>query len=175
VLVRTRQVVTEKKSNFSDRLKETRLTLRLTQEDMGKRLDVSGNYIYLLESGNKTPSDKIIARLAELEREAADRSGTVREPSEVYSVSQHHSILTESALAAACVAHFTEFLNKSGDVAARLEWTLNELRRIFPLNKWEISSPAAPDKKSLAASGASRGRAETPTHERKSPVDAPTE
>ena len=42
-----------------NRLYEIRLLLGLTQAELGKRLGVSKNYIYLIESGRKPLSQKI--------------------------------------------------------------------------------------------------------------------
>lgn len=43
-----------------------RESLGLTQEQLGNRLDVSGNYVWMLESGQKPISDKIARKLKDL-------------------------------------------------------------------------------------------------------------
>jgi transcriptional regulator with XRE-family HTH domain len=43
-----------------NRIYEIRLTLGLTQAELGKRLGVTKNYIYLIESGRKPLSQKIL-------------------------------------------------------------------------------------------------------------------
>lgn len=56
-------VTEEFKTPFHQLLRVTRKQLGLTQEEMGKRLGVSGNWISLLESGNEEkarPSDQLI-------------------------------------------------------------------------------------------------------------------
>ena len=106
---------------------------------MGSLLEISGNYVYLLEVGKKNPSHKIIARLEKLETGADEKSiptgsESLKEQGGGYDVSHH--ITTRSKLAAACVAHFDQYLNRTGDAAQRLEWTLEKLREVFPVNKW---------------------------------------
>ena len=43
-----------------------RKSLGLTQEELGNRLDVSGNYVWMLESGEKPISEKIARKLKDL-------------------------------------------------------------------------------------------------------------
>lgn len=43
-----------------------RISLGLTQEELGERLDVSGNYVWMLESGKKPIGEKISRKLSEL-------------------------------------------------------------------------------------------------------------
>jgi transcriptional regulator with XRE-family HTH domain len=43
-----------------------RNSLGLTQEELGARLDVSGNYVWMLESGKKPIGEKIARRLNDL-------------------------------------------------------------------------------------------------------------
>lgn len=45
-------------------LKAFRKRVKLSQERLGIRLGVSGNYIYLLEHGRRNPSIKMLVRLA---------------------------------------------------------------------------------------------------------------
>ena len=56
---------------FSERLKNLRLSLRLSQSDMGERLAVSKNYIWQLEAGTKDPGPRIV-REVELMEKAPD-------------------------------------------------------------------------------------------------------
>ena len=64
---------TVKKTSFGEKLKNVRLDLRLTQDEMAERLQVSGNYIYLLESGHNTPGPKMLRKFEEVERELEDK------------------------------------------------------------------------------------------------------
>jgi len=59
----------DEKTKFGERLKAARYDLRFTQDEMAQRLNVSGNYIYLLESAHNSPGPKFIRKLEEVERE----------------------------------------------------------------------------------------------------------
>lgn len=45
---------------MNERLKQIRLEEGVSQEKFADRLGVSGNYIYLMESGKKDPSDRLL-------------------------------------------------------------------------------------------------------------------
>jgi transcriptional regulator with XRE-family HTH domain len=62
------------KSDYAERLKNARRDLRLTQNALGERWDVDGNYIYMLESGIKSFPEKWKERVEELEGELARRT-----------------------------------------------------------------------------------------------------
>lgn len=62
------------KSDYAKRLKNARRDLRLTQEELGKRWEISGNYIYMLESETKPFPEKLAPKVEELEREFLLRS-----------------------------------------------------------------------------------------------------
>src|SRR5690242_4896694 len=64
----------EKIEGFGERLRDVRFKLRFTQDEMANLLDVSGNYIYLLESGTNRPGPKMVRRLEELEKEVEAKS-----------------------------------------------------------------------------------------------------
>lgn len=46
-----------------DKFRRIREAKRLTQAEFGKLLDVAGNYIGMIERGDKNPSDKLITAL----------------------------------------------------------------------------------------------------------------
>jgi DNA-binding transcriptional regulator YiaG len=50
-------------------IKALREELQLTQADFGKRLGVSGNYIWMLEAGKKKPSETLRLLFACVERD----------------------------------------------------------------------------------------------------------
>jgi transcriptional regulator with XRE-family HTH domain len=60
-----------------------RKSKNLTQAELGKLLGISGNYVYLIESGNKKPGSKILEKLDALELEYA---GCINETPAAYSV-----------------------------------------------------------------------------------------
>jgi len=49
-----------KKLDISQRVRNFRTRLKLSQAELGERLGVSGNYIYLIESGNKPPGPSLV-------------------------------------------------------------------------------------------------------------------
>jgi transcriptional regulator with XRE-family HTH domain len=63
----------KKSEKISDRMVLLRKAHGLTQAEWGKLLGISGNYVYLIESGKKQPSSKILEKLDSLETEPADR------------------------------------------------------------------------------------------------------
>ncbi len=48
---------------MNDRIKAIRAALKLTQAEFGKRLCLSQNYIWMIERGDRTPSDRTLADL----------------------------------------------------------------------------------------------------------------
>ena len=62
---------------FSERLKNLRHSLRLSQADMGARLAVSKNYIWQLEAGTKEPGPRLVREVELMEKspELAQSSG----------------------------------------------------------------------------------------------------
>jgi transcriptional regulator with XRE-family HTH domain len=54
--------------NFPTRLKKVREALGMSQESLGERLGVAGNYVYMLEKGERNPSRKLESKFRELEQ-----------------------------------------------------------------------------------------------------------
>ena len=48
---------------MNDRIKAIRAALKLTQAGFGKRLGLSQNYIWMIERGDRTPSDRTLMDL----------------------------------------------------------------------------------------------------------------
>lgn len=48
---------------LNDRIKAIRAALKLTQAEFGKRLGLSQNYIWMIERGDRTPSDRTLMDL----------------------------------------------------------------------------------------------------------------
>lgn len=48
---------------MNDRVKAIRAALKLTQAEFGKRLGLSQNYIWMIERGDRTPSDRTLMDL----------------------------------------------------------------------------------------------------------------
>lgn len=55
-----------KERSFGQIIRERRRSLDLTQEEVARRIRTSSPYIGHLESGKRHPSDKVVARLAEV-------------------------------------------------------------------------------------------------------------
>lgn len=51
---------------FQNRLKELRKEKRLSQEDLGEVLNISGRTISYFEAGERTPSPEILTKLADI-------------------------------------------------------------------------------------------------------------
>ena len=51
---------------FQERLKELRKLKKLSQDDLGKAINVSGRTISYFESGERTPSPEILSNLADI-------------------------------------------------------------------------------------------------------------
>lgn len=56
-----------KKLDISDRFRNFRNRLHLSQEEMGEHLCVTGNYIYLIESGKKSPGPSLVKLFESME------------------------------------------------------------------------------------------------------------
>lgn len=121
----------ENKSNFSERLREIRRVRRWTQEELAKRLNVSANYVWMMEKQGREPGGKVAIELEKLEREldVVDAFQESR-PS--------HTVLADTgAKRAQCLEYFRTFVvERCGEDIERLHWTMNELRERFPLSKW---------------------------------------
>ncbi len=56
-----------------NKIRALRLTLKLSQKAFGDRLGITQNYVYLLESGQKTPSG-ILERLLDCVKKRQDEN-----------------------------------------------------------------------------------------------------
>lgn len=108
----------------------------MTRDQIAELLEISGNYVYLIETGKKIASEKVVSKLEKLERGELENL-ELHEGPQHYNAEKLHRISTHSQLASACVEHFIAFLNQQGDSAGRLERTLEKLRKEFP-----VESPA---------------------------------
>lgn len=81
----------KKSSHLGSRLKEVRLSLGLTQAELGKRLDYDANYIYMLEAGKKAFPKKLAPILFGLEEEVRKKFDSLpnTNPQEVRLVPEH--------------------------------------------------------------------------------------
>jgi transcriptional regulator with XRE-family HTH domain len=71
------------KSVLASNIKAHRKSLGLTQESLAEKVDTAPTYIAMIESGRRTPSFKMIERIAEaLRSEAPELFSTKNYPSE---------------------------------------------------------------------------------------------
>jgi transcriptional regulator with XRE-family HTH domain len=84
--------MTHLKSVLASNIKSRRKSLGLTQEKLAEKVNTATTYIAMIESGKRTPSFKMIERIAEMLRvDAPELFSTKNYPSE--SVSQIHEKL----------------------------------------------------------------------------------
>lgn len=70
-------------SNFPERLKTLRFQLRLTQDQMGEKLNYTGDYVYMVESGKKPPTTKLLKKVEALESTVQHRVAYAMQPEQV--------------------------------------------------------------------------------------------
>lgn len=59
-------IVTFLKGIFMERIKELRTELKLSQDDFASRLNLSRNFVWMLEKGEREPSDRTINDICRL-------------------------------------------------------------------------------------------------------------
>ena len=57
---------------IGDRIKEARKFRKQTQKDLAEKIDVSANYIYLIESGRESPGKKTVADICRVLKACPD-------------------------------------------------------------------------------------------------------
>lgn len=139
----------EKKLDWRERLRNVRLDLQLTQDDLAEKWGYSsGNYIYILESGanNKPFPGKLMAKVEDLERIATLKNTSPGDGDSRLRIEDYiGSYKVTGLVRKQCLEHLGAFLENCEDDESRLHWTLIELRSHFPLDKWK-NHPARPRK-----------------------------
>lgn len=146
---------------WNERLRTVRSRLELDQEQMGRRLGVSREWVSKIERGHEQPSaliEQAIVKLEEEELHKRERAenrlkkgalpARVEESGSAYSggVANRLPLKREPSSRADCEAYVAELFaeaERSGDPNA---WPviLHRLRREFPLHEWR--PPDAPSK-----------------------------
>lgn len=91
---------------MNSRIKEVRQRLRMTQSVFASRLNLSRNYVALIESGDRSPSDRTIADIC---REFGVREAWLRTgEGEMFAAAQDESPLRAAILAAIAEAPVSE-------------------------------------------------------------------
>lgn len=112
----------QKNSDLSKRVRNFRIRAKLSQDELGERLGVSGNYISMIELGKKEPGSGLQILFESLERSPlyADAPGTgeLREAAAAYRAGGAPAVVPVNPLFAMLS---TETLEKNfGEVAEKL-------------------------------------------------------
>jgi transcriptional regulator with XRE-family HTH domain len=132
-------------------LMAARKRLGFSQVQMAEKLNLDSSYLSLLENGRREVDEFYVQRAEELAREF-ERVNQFKVSSDAVRASSGDAAPTRES----CVQYLERFLNACTD-AAKLGWTLVELREHFPLDKWERLN-SVPD--AVAAQAAKRAVAE---------------
>src|SRR4051794_17126188 len=111
-------------------LMTARKRLRLSQVQMGQRLNLDPTYLSQLENGKREVDAFYVQRAEEMAREFERENKFQGTSDEVRDAITQAGPSRES-----CLEYFREFLETCTD-AARLGWTAVELKQHFPLDKW---------------------------------------
>jgi transcriptional regulator with XRE-family HTH domain len=128
-----------------------RKRLGFSQAQMAKKLNLDSSYLSQLENGRREVGKFYVERAEELAREFENANQFERSV-EATAVSSDYAAPTRES----CLQYLDRFLDACTD-AAKLGWTLVELREHFPLGKWERLN-SVPD--AVAAQAAKRAVAE---------------
>lgn len=111
-------------------LREMRLRLDWTQQQMADALGLDPSYLSQLENGRRKLDDWYLKKAGEFEKtKATDIFGRVTPES-----------FSLQSTAESCVAYLKQFLSNCKE-PAKIVWTYVELQEHFPLDKW--SNPDA--------------------------------
>jgi transcriptional regulator with XRE-family HTH domain len=128
-----------------------RKRLGLNQAQMAEKLNLDPSYLSQLENGRQKVGDFYVERAEELAREF-ENANQFRNSAEARAAASDYAAPTRES----CLQYLERFLDACTD-AAKLGWTLVELREHFPLDKWERLN-SVPD--AVAAQAAKRAVAE---------------
>lgn len=146
----------EKKNKVSERFREVRRTMGLTQQQMADRLFLTRNYIAKIESGFQEPAARVIRDLEALRVDAGNTSSTTRGKLADYrnSGSSDASLpaMVEERSASMldprfqpraeptpemCIAHLQSFLASAVQQPGGVGYTWHQLQKHFPLDEFE--------------------------------------
>jgi transcriptional regulator with XRE-family HTH domain len=128
-----------------------RKRLGFSQVQMAEKLNLDSSYLSQLENGRREVGKFYVERAEELMREF-ERVNQFRAATGAARESSGYASPTRES----CLEYLEQFLEACTD-AAKLGWTLVELREHFPLDKWERLN-SVPD--AVAAQAAKRAVAE---------------
>ena len=128
-----------------------RKRLGFSQVQMAEKLNLDSTYLSQLENGRREVDEFYVRRAEELARESERIHQFAVPPDRLNETLGYTGPTRES-----CLQYLGHFLDACTD-AAKLGWTLVELREHFPLDKWERLN-SVPD--AVAAQAAKRAVAE---------------
>ena len=128
-----------------------RKRLGLSQVQMAQKLNLDSTYLSQLENGRREVDEFYVQRAQELAREFENANKFKAAAGEI-----RESIGQAAPSRESCLEYLRQFLETCTD-AAKLGWTVVELKQHFPLDKWERLNPV-PD--AVAAQAATRAVAE---------------
>jgi transcriptional regulator with XRE-family HTH domain len=128
-----------------------RKRLGFSQVQMAEKLNLDSSYLSQLENGRREVDEDYVLRAEELAREF-ENAGRFRATAGAIGTPASYDAPTRES----CLRYLEQFLAACTD-AAKLGWTLVELREHFPLDKWERLN-SVPD--AVAAQAAKRAVAE---------------
>jgi transcriptional regulator with XRE-family HTH domain len=138
-------------SEKGELLVAARKRLGLNQVQMAQKLNLDSSYLSQLENGRREVDQFYVNRAEEMAREF-ERVNKLRASAEVNFQSTAQPAPTRES----CLEYLQQFLETCTD-AAKLGWTVIELREHFPLDKWSALN-SVPD--AVAAQAATRAVAE---------------
>ena len=146
------------KSEKAKQLREMRLRLDWTQQQMAEALGLDPSYLSQLENGRRKLDDWYLKKAGEFEQsKSANIFGSVTPES--YSL---------QSSAESCITYLKQFLATCKD-PAKIVWTYVELQEHFPLDKWIHADEEINSKLPFAAAIQAQKPAGDLSHDRRKP------
>lgn len=134
---------------FCERVRDRRLRLGLNAQEYADLLGVSRSRLGNWEAQiNSAPRSVITALARKLNVSdawlAGEDDALVEAPAlTLHDESVPYTVKIGDGVRGECMAHLAAFLATCREVPSRLGWTLEELRRHFPLNRWQELNEAS--------------------------------
>ena len=146
------------KSDKAKQLREMRLRLDWTQQQMAEALGLDPSYLSQLENGRRKLDDWYLKKAGEFEQSKASNIFGNATP-------ESYSLQTS---AESCITYLKQFLATCKD-PAKIVWTYVELQEHFPLDKWTDAEEEINSKLPFAAAIQAQKTAADLGHERRKP------
>jgi transcriptional regulator with XRE-family HTH domain len=153
-----------KKLDISQRVRTFRTKAKLSQAELGERLGVSGNYIYLIESGNKPPGLSLVKLFEHLELspqygEESASSGVSRDSGSVSSGSVPPNSINPLLKTETLLKNFSEISEKLvSDAPENRKFIIGQLREMLDEIESRVLASSGPlsEAQQIAVRAASR-------------------